>query len=137
MNEFDRDVEPEEAICSWEDLRRLQAGGISIQSHAASHRAFSELTAEEQVAELRDSKDAIEASLGETVALFSFPYGDPGQDAQATATRLEEAGYEAAFCYGGGILRLPVTDRFLLPRIAVGPDSDLRSEIRDSHDRPT
>ena len=39
-NTFDAGVEPDEAICDWEDLRALADQGVSIQSHASSHRRF-------------------------------------------------------------------------------------------------
>jgi peptidoglycan/xylan/chitin deacetylase (PgdA/CDA1 family) len=133
MNEFDRDIEPDEPICDWDDLRELREGGVSIQSHAVSHGALSELTVEEQVAELRDSKAAIEAALGGVVDLLSYPYGDPGGEPAATASRLKAEGYRAAFGYGGGVLRLPAAQRFLLPRLAIGADTDLRAELASDH----
>ncbi len=44
-NRFDREVEPEEAICDWSDLRALEDAGIRVESHGASHRRFSQLSA--------------------------------------------------------------------------------------------
>jgi peptidoglycan/xylan/chitin deacetylase (PgdA/CDA1 family) len=35
-NSFDREVEPEEAICDWSDLRALEEAGIHVESHGAS-----------------------------------------------------------------------------------------------------
>jgi hypothetical protein len=40
-NGFDHGVEPEEPICSWDELRSLRDAGVAIQSHAHTHRAFS------------------------------------------------------------------------------------------------
>ncbi|MFL5822339.1 MAG: polysaccharide deacetylase family protein [Solirubrobacteraceae bacterium] len=129
LNDFDRDVEPEEAILDWEDLQALRSDGVWIQSHGVSHRAFSELTAAERVAELRCSKAAIERRVGGTVNLLSYPYGDPGVQGLPYAEELCQAGYDAACGYGGGPFPVPSSDRFLLPRIAVGPDTDLEAEI--------
>lgn len=130
LNEFDRDLEPEERILGWDDLHVLNSRGVWIQSHAVSHRAFSELTQPERDAELRDSKSAIEQRLGGRVNLLSYPYGDPGEEGIAPAELLRTAGYQAAFGYGGGPFGPRRADRFLLPRIAVGPDCDLAAAIR-------
>lgn len=129
LNEFDRDIQPEEPICDWDDLRRLRAGGVSIQSHGVSHRAFSDMTDGELAGEVNDSKDAIESAIGGTVELISYPFGDPGRDPPATASALRAAGYKTAFGYGGGAFRVPCRDRYLLPRIAVGPDTDILVEL--------
>jgi peptidoglycan/xylan/chitin deacetylase (PgdA/CDA1 family) len=128
-NAFDVDCEPEEAICGWDDLRELESLGISVQPHGASHRSFSELDPAEQDAELRRSKAILETELGNSVEVFSFPYGDDGADPTATALLLRRAGYRAAFLYGGGPIRLPITDSYRLARLAMGPDTDLRSML--------
>lgn len=125
-NEFDRDIEPEEPILSWDELRALHASGVSIQSHGVTHRTFSELTVAELASELEASKAAIEVATGAHVKLISYPYGDPGDDRVAVTSMLETAGYEAAFGYGGGALSVRSGDRFMLPRIAVGPDTELK-----------
>jgi peptidoglycan/xylan/chitin deacetylase (PgdA/CDA1 family) len=130
LNEFDRDIEPEEPICSWDDLRALHAAGVEIQSHSVTHRAFSDLPPAELAAELRESKVAIEGEIGATVQLLAFPYGDAGIDPAATGAQLEATGYAAAFGYAGGVARVGVDPVYLLPRLAMGPDTDLRAELR-------
>ncbi|MBA3635053.1 MAG: polysaccharide deacetylase family protein [Rubrobacteraceae bacterium] len=60
-NGFDAGCEPEEAICSWDDLRELERLGVSIQSHGASHCSFSKLSRAEQEEELAQSKITLEA----------------------------------------------------------------------------
>jgi peptidoglycan/xylan/chitin deacetylase (PgdA/CDA1 family) len=126
-NTFDFGVEPDEPICDWEDLRALAEGGVSIQSHALSHRRFSELSTQERRRELAESKAALEASMGTSVDVIAFPYGDSGP--ADSSLLLADAGYTAAFLYGGGPVRLPVGDPYRLERIAMGPDTDLRSAL--------
>jgi len=130
-NHFDRGVEPEEPICTWDELRRLRRLGVAVESHGASHRAFSRLSPDERRDELTRSKRALEEGVGAPVSLFAFPYGDPGPDAAATAALLAGAGYRAAFRYPGGPLRLPDAPRFALARVAMGPDTDLARELED------
>ena len=140
-NTFDA-AEPEEAICNWDDLRELERQGISVQSHGASHRAFSGLNLAEREEELRRSKATLEAGLGKRVEVFSYPYGDDGVSSypygddgassrvlRGVREALERAGYRAACLYGGGPNRLPAAGPYRLTRLAVGPDTDLQAEL--------
>jgi peptidoglycan/xylan/chitin deacetylase (PgdA/CDA1 family) len=124
-NSFDADNEPEEAICTWKELRELERCGVSVQSHGVSHRAFSGLHPAEQQQELLRSKAALEDGLGKPVEVFSYAYGDCGPEPEAVRRMLERAGYRAACLYGGGPHRMPVADPYRLERVAVGPDTDL------------
>ena len=125
-NVFDLESEPEERLCDWDDLRGLVRAGVAVQSHGASHRAFSELTPGERALELESSKAVLEAELGQAVELFSYPYGDDGGTAPETLAR---AGYRAAFAYGGGPVSTPLADPYLLERLAMGPDTDLEAAL--------
>jgi len=127
-NSFDQDTEPREAICNWDTLRALGEHGVSIQSHGVSHRAFSTLALAEQEQEVEESRRLLEERLGSPVKLFAYPYGDAGRE-RGLAEVLRRAGYTAAFGYGGGPFTLPAEEPYLLPRIAIGPDTDLNAEI--------
>jgi len=134
FNSFDGSNEPEEPICDWAELCELQRRGVSIQSHAASHRPFSKLDPAEQEREIVQSKAVLEAQLGAAVEVLAYPYGDPGADPGRLQLALKHAGYRAAFLYGGGLARLPAEDPYVLPRVAMGPDTDLKAELRgDCH----
>jgi peptidoglycan/xylan/chitin deacetylase (PgdA/CDA1 family) len=126
-NTFDSGIEPDEEICDWNDLGVLAAAGVTIQSHAASHTHLSELSPEIRAAELLRSKAVLEERLGEAVETIAFPYGDPGPDG---GMQLAACGYRAAFLYGGGPLPLPAADPYRLPRIAMGPDTNLTAELK-------
>jgi peptidoglycan/xylan/chitin deacetylase (PgdA/CDA1 family) len=131
-NDFDHGTEPEEAICGWGELHELERRGVSIQSHGASHRSFSDLGPAEQEDELRRSKAVLEAGLDKPVDILSYPYGDGGDTgADPTAFRqaLARAGYRAACLYKGGLTRVPVTDSYRLTRVPVGRNTNLRAEL--------
>ena len=129
LSTFDSGVEPEEPICDWEDLRELQRQGISIQSHGVTHRGFSLMGPVEQEEELLRSKVVLETHLGRRVEVFAFPYGDNGGNPQESAKTLEKVGFRAACVYGGGPNPLPIADTYRLTRVAMGPDTDLRTEL--------
>jgi peptidoglycan/xylan/chitin deacetylase (PgdA/CDA1 family) len=126
-NAFNGGVEPKEPICTWDDLKLLEQGGISVQSHSASHSKFSRLNITAQRAEIVGSKAVLEAGLSKSMTTFAYPYGDSGSDRSAVAKILRESGYRAAFLYGGGLIDPHEFERFRLPRIAMGPDTDLSS----------
>jgi peptidoglycan/xylan/chitin deacetylase (PgdA/CDA1 family) len=128
-NWFDGGAEPEEPICDWDELRELERCGVSVQAHSVSHRRFSELQASEAERELIWSKQVLEANLGKPVEVFSFPYGDDGLDPGATGSALRRAGYHAACLYKGGVAHLPAATPYRLPRLAMGPDTDLHAEL--------
>ena len=133
-NGFDADVEPEEPICDWDDLEELQCGKVSIQSHGVTHRRLSMLDDAQLRYEIEYSKIAIESRMGHAVNIFPFPYGDNGREARVTRAVLREAGYSAAFLYGGGPNVIPPRDRFGLQRLAVGPDTDLETSLFGPHE---
>ena len=128
-NAFDRDEEPEEVICSFEDLRHLQRQGVSIQAHSVTHRAFSDLGSGELEQEVCWSKEVLEEGVAEPVELFAFPYGDGGKEPRQVTSLLSRAGFKAACLYGGGLQSVPAENRFRLARIAMGPDTDLAREL--------
>ncbi len=128
-NRFDQGVEPEELICDWDDLLEMQRSGVSLQSHGVTHRHLSELGLDELRHELRASKSALEARTAQPVTLFSFPYGDGGSSLETTATELCQAGYRAAFLYGGGRERIPPKSHYSLSRVAMGPNIDLMAML--------
>ncbi len=128
-NTFDVDEEPQEAICDWGDLRELERRGVSVQSHGASHRAFSGLTPAEQEDELHRSKAVLEDGLSKDVEVYCYPYGDDGGTPPAIREALVRTGYRAACLYSGGLNPMPAADPYRLDRITMGPDTDLRQEL--------
>jgi peptidoglycan/xylan/chitin deacetylase (PgdA/CDA1 family) len=131
FNGFDKGIEPEEAICDWDDLVHLERHGVSIQSHGVSHRRFSSLDEAEIEREVGDSKQVLENGLERAVDLLSYPYGDCGKDRACSAPALRRAGYKAAFGFGGKPMAVPIADVYHVERIPMGPETDLAWELGD------
>jgi peptidoglycan/xylan/chitin deacetylase (PgdA/CDA1 family) len=126
VSRFDEKTrEPMEPICSWDELRELQHGGISIESHGVSHCHFSEVDRARLVFELESSRRAIIKELGANSLMLAFPYGDAGSDYPETGRALAETGYRCAFLYGGGAQSFPISDPYRIARIPMGPDIEL------------
>jgi peptidoglycan/xylan/chitin deacetylase (PgdA/CDA1 family) len=135
-NLFDLESEPEEPLCDWDELRELVRRGIAVQSHGCSHRAFSELAPTDRALELERSKAALEAELAQPVELFAYPYGDDAGTPPDLHETFARTGYLAACRYGGGTISMPPADPYRLERLAMGPDTDLRTalEVEESGD---
>ena len=124
--------EPLEPICGWKELREVEAGGISVESHGTRHIRFSELEPREIANELHVSNRLLESGLGKNVQAFAFPYGDGGNSSEHVSRALNASGYTAAFLYGGGPITPGVDDPYRLSRLAIGPDSDLAGMLEGS-----
>lgn len=86
-----------EAFLSVEGLRALHAGGVSIGSHALTHRSMGRLSPEEARDEARRSRARLEELLGAPVTSFAYPFGTHGDFHEGTDRALAEAGYQVAF----------------------------------------
>lgn len=79
---------------SWEQIRGLQKKGISFGSHTSSHVNLPTLEPEAALQELTDSRQKLEAGLGQPVRWMAYPFSATNCDIEGLA---EKAGYEAAF----------------------------------------
>jgi peptidoglycan/xylan/chitin deacetylase (PgdA/CDA1 family) len=117
-----------EEVVSAEELKRsVTAYPLEIGSHTVSHANLRELTDEEALAELRESRQALESLCQRKINAMSFPYGSGG----ARETKLAAlAGYD--FCFGV----LPETlvgsiHAGLVGRVSVQPtDWDLEFKLK-------
>jgi len=100
---------------SGRQLKELKKAGMSVQSHAKTHRFLDRLRPDEVALELKDSKRAIEDLLGSPVSFISFPGGRYNRGVIECA---RETGYRAFFS------SLPFSiknydDNFLIGRYAM------------------
>lgn len=118
---------------TWAQLREMRASGlVDIQSHTWWHPNFrterKRLTPTKFATfvdqQLRQSKAMLEDQLGAAVDLLAWPFGIVDDDLAQAA---RDAGYAAAFGYGGGAA-VPGTPLFSIPRIPIG-DGDRGSRF--------
>ncbi len=91
----------------------LQEAHMTIGSHGIAHRNWSRLDAAELVAELAQSRAALQALCGQDVTTAGIPFG--GYDAKVLAA-LRRAGYRAAYSSDRGWMD---PRAFLRPRTSV------------------
>jgi peptidoglycan/xylan/chitin deacetylase (PgdA/CDA1 family) len=71
-------------------LRELLARGVTVGSHTVSHSRLAHLPESQARTEIRDSKAALEDTLGRQVAHFCYPFGNYNPAARDVVA---EAGY--------------------------------------------
>ncbi len=99
---------------SWQALREMADAGMSIQSHAHTHRYLDELDQADVDQEMRTSKAILEDKLGHPVELFAPPGGRMPRGLPQIASRM---GYKALCSSRVGVWR-DGTQRDI-PRLAV------------------
>lgn len=83
---------------SRDELRALREAGMTVGSHAVTHRVMSTLSADEQRAEIETSFDFLEDVLGELpVRTYCHPYGGEHSYTDETLETLEAVGCEFSF----------------------------------------
>lgn len=80
----------------WDGARELVARGFEVGSHTMSHLNLATESPQDQVADLRASRELLERELDHQVRLVAYPFGQP--DAVSTVTR--RAALEAGYAHG-------------------------------------
>ncbi len=100
---------------SWDQLREMVAGGVTIGSQSASHPHLPNVSAERVREEIERANARIEAELGSTPTLFAYPFGEAGLKVE---TLVSQAGFSAAFGQHSGAIG-GERDLFYLPRFSM------------------
>ena len=108
-------------LMSEDEVRYIKAQGISLGSHTATHANLTLLDHEDLQRQLRDSRDAL-TRLGESFYAFSYPWG---QWTNQIVDAVKASGYECALAVGEQ-MRLTAANAYLLPRITMTRDMDLK-----------
>lgn len=82
-----------------DQIKEMSDYGIDIESHTVSHRRLSTLSYEEQLKELKDSKEAIQKLTGKPVIAIAYPEGKYNEDTKKATI---EAGYSMGFTVDRG-----------------------------------
>src|SRR5207247_1175738 len=90
-NAWDAD-EIQQPLLDTRQIAAMRAGRIEFGSHTRTHPALTALPPDRVLAELRDSRTALEQLLDEPVRVLCYPYGKQTAAVRALA---REAGYEA------------------------------------------
>ena len=120
-NAWDAD-EIQEPLLGPGEIAAMRAGHIEFGSHTKTHAALTTLPLPRAVAELRDSRTALERLVGDPVRVLCYPYGKHNP---AVRTLAREAGYEAAVI-ARRRLNSAATDPLRLARLRMDPNTRLQ-----------
>ena len=84
---------PDASFLTWSELRKLEAAGVTVGSHTVHHLEIPFLSTSEALAELEQSRKALERHLRHPVQWFAYPSG--AEDPRA-AQLVRQAGYVLA-----------------------------------------
>lgn len=96
---------------TWEQVRRMTAGGLEMGAHTQSHPILSRMNLDKARQEIVGSIARIEQATGRPVTAFAYPNGQPGDFDQAHGQILREAGVKVAFTLQPGPARLAEVQR--------------------------
>ncbi len=118
---LEADGHPAPRLLDGPALRELVSRGVEIGSHAMSHVRLAALAPQDQLYELRTSRERLSELLGAPVVHACYPYGS---HSQATLDVAAAAGYASGVtCQRGAATR--AFDPLALPRKAVAQGDDL------------
>lgn len=100
---------------SWDQIRELDAAGVTIGHHTRSHFHMAELPPLAFRNDLNEASERFAAELGEVPSLLAYPFGETGLGGMEIARDL---GFAAAFGQHSGVLHESL-DAFYLPRFAM------------------
>lgn len=106
---------PKADLMSVYEMRQWSAAGQEVGSHALEHVHLPQLSDQDAMRQIRDSRHALEDLLGQAVTAFCYPYGDHQPKHRLMA---EECGYTSATTTVRGLARSD-DDMFGLPRVGI------------------
>jgi peptidoglycan/xylan/chitin deacetylase (PgdA/CDA1 family) len=110
-----------EPVASATRIAGVRKDLVTIGSHTVSHPRLSTLQAEEIETELRESREALDALMGQSTDLLAFPYGDFDEQVLRLCSKAE---YRYVFTIEPGLIK-PGAGAFKRGRVAVEPDDTL------------
>ena len=103
---------------SWEQVRKMHASGLAeIGSHAKSHAILSQLSQEELVDEVCDSREIISKKISASCQILSYPVGGDRAYNETVVNAVKNAGYDYAVTYMPGLNMFGDTSDYLLKRL--------------------
>lgn len=111
----------------WAELKHLLDCGMEVGSHTCGHQILSHLSQVEQLRELQDSKQHLEAELSAQVQALAYPVGDDTSFDTVTFDCAAQAGYQLAFSFTNRINHWPIVNPLNISRIGIDNDMSLQA----------
>lgn len=107
---------PKDLMMTDQQVRELASAGMTIGGHTLSHPILAQEDEQTAATEIAEGRERLQAITGDSINLFAYPNGKPGQDYTARDVALvRHAGFKAAVSTSMGASDRE-QDRFQLPR---------------------
>jgi len=110
---------PDSRVMTWEQIRDMASHGMEIGSHTVTHPILNQVSDEQLISELADSKEAIRHETGTAPCVFAYPVGNREIVTEKVVRAVQETGYRIAVAYFRGVNQRFALNRYSLCRIAV------------------
>jgi len=117
-------VVADSALMTWDQVQALHAFGITVGGHTVTHCMLSELDAEIQERELRESKTELELRTGRQVLSVAYPFGGAEHFNADTIAMARKTGFRLGFSLVRGINCADRLDPFAIHRIMPPADTN-------------
>lgn len=117
---WDADLGVAHPWMSWDQVRELRRMGFEIGSHTRTHANLGATSPDDTARELAESRARLERELGETPALFAYPYGGLANMNEVNREIVRRSGYRTCFSCCGGLVS-DGADPFDLARVPISP----------------
>lgn len=107
-----------ERYLRWDEIARLPEAGVTVGSHAHTHRSLARLGEDEMRDEALRSKALLEQCLGRPVRSFAYPFGMRPDESDTTRRLLLDCGYDSVLIAQHGTV-MRGSDVARLPRVKV------------------
>lgn len=114
-------------LMTWEQIREMNRGGMSVGSHTHSHRVLATLEPALQRHEMSLSKERLRAELGAEIRSLSYPVGGYEHFTRETQKLAEECGYKLGFSFNTGVNSCNLISPFDVKRIAAPREIEMFS----------
>lgn len=117
LNDFDikAGLKPPTRMLSWEQIKEMDASGITIGCHTLDHAHLSKVSPGEARRQIAECKKVLEEVLGKEVQFFCYPYGEYNA---YTLQVVKECGFRAAVTVNP-LLVTGIKDPLQLNRIGI------------------
>jgi len=111
------------APLTWQEIFEIDGDVIDFFPHTKTHPIMSQVSPEQQLVEVTESKTILEKKLNRTLDIFCYPNGGRADFNEDTIAALRKAGYTAAVTAISGFDSTnEENDMFRLHRLAIPPD---------------
>jgi len=108
-------------LMTWSNLKEMVSGNMTIGTHTHSHRILAHCSYEEQIEEIRSSKEIAESNIGCRILSMAYPVGGKRHFNYDSKKIAQESGYELCFSFYGGRNKTMNYDKYDMRRLEGSP----------------